>query len=291
MFKHRIVSGPAFAEIVVTLQKGQRILADGGALSYLRSPVRPGELNVGGVAKGIARFVAGESLFQNLYDVDPASQQTEGEICFASPFPGDALYLPLKSATSDDDAEKWVLSRGAYVASSDNVKVSGKLNWRGILPGQEGMVLSKVWSEGGAGCVFIGAYGGFRAHELGAGQVLLIDNGMFLACPASAYESQYNVVKLGRSLTSSLFGGEGLGMEFTGPCTVYTQSRNFNDLVGQIAARLPESSSSGALGAVAGNVAAGFFDGGGRSDQRPPKPKPTAKPVPKPVPRRKPSAT
>ena len=39
---------------------------------------------------------------------------------------------------------------------------------------------------------------------------------------------------------SSLLGGEGLGMRFDGPATVYTQSHNLNDLAAMIAARLPE---------------------------------------------------
>jgi uncharacterized protein (AIM24 family) len=74
---------------------------------------------------------------------------------------------------------------------------------------------------------------------------LLVDNGLFLACvrPAGNSGKLYSIVKLGKTLISSLLGGEGLGMKFQGPATVYTQSHNLNDLAGMIAARLPESSS------------------------------------------------
>jgi uncharacterized protein (AIM24 family) len=208
-------------------------------------------------------------VFQTVYEVDPsAADGAKGEVCFASCVPGDAVHIPMQPG------ETLVLSRGAYLASSPNVKVSGKLNWRGLLPvGQEeGLVLPKVTCEDdGPGCVFVSAYGGFREHNLGEGETLLVDNGLFLMCDG---HTAYTLVKLGQTLMSSFLGGEGFGMQFKGPCRVYTQSRNFNDLVAQIAYRLPgESGGGGAAGSLLGAV----VDGGGNG-----KPITTQKPGVKP---------
>jgi uncharacterized protein (AIM24 family) len=195
------------------------------------------------------RPFGGESLFQNVYSVPADGTNATGEVCFASCFPGDAMYLPM------DKDETWMLSRGAYLASSTNVKVSGKLNWRGLVRvGQdEGLVLPTVKCADGPGGLFVAAYGGFRAHVLAAGETLLVDNGMFLMCrKRSDGQPDYKLVKLGASFVSSFLGGEGIGMQFEGPGTVYTQSRNFNDFVAQIANRLPGGGGGGGGGGTAG---------------------------------------
>ena len=270
MYRYEVRGGPAFAEVVVTLAKGQKIVADGGALQWLRSPVLRGEWQLGGVLKAIGRALGGESLTQNVYEVDPAAPEgATGQVCFASPFPGDALCVTLREGVP------WTLSRGAYLASSPNVRVSGKLNWRGLLPfGQEeGAVLPTVVAKDGPGCVFVGAYGGHQVHDLRDGETLMVDNGLFLAADGDG--AQYELVKMGRTLMSSFLGGEGLGMMFRGPCRVHTQSRNFNDLVAQVAYRLPSDVGGGGVaGAVAAGAAAGAaadaldIFGGGRGKGR-----------------------
>ena len=232
----QIEGAPAFAEVVVKLSPGQSVLLDGGALQYMRGGVEHEGLEVSGIKKFFGRLLAGESLFLNRYFVpEAAPASTVGELAFASAYPGDAVVVDLAAG------DKWKLSRGAFIGSSEGVTVTGTLNWRGIVPfGQEeGLVLPEVACDAeGGGKVFLGAYGRFKAHELAQGEAMTVDNGLFLACPSSV---TYTIVKLGKSFITSLLGGEGLGMRFEGPCTVYTQSRNFNDLAALIAARLPPS--------------------------------------------------
>ena len=45
----------------------------------------------------------------------------------------------------------------------------------------------------------------------------------------------YTLEFLGKGLISTVLGGEGVGMAFEGPCTVYTQSHNINDLLTTVA--------------------------------------------------------
>lgn len=244
-YDYVIEGGPAFSELVVVLRPGQAILADGGALQHMRGGIERGQIKLGsgGVLSALGRAFGGESLLLNRYVAKTDARDDERRIAFASPFPGDALCLELAPG------DEWTLSRGAFLASSEAMQVTGKLNMRGIVPfGQEeGLVLPKVRCVGdGGGTLFVSAYGGCKKHELRHGDELLVDNGLFLACPGS---TSYQVVKLGKTLVSSLFGREGLGMRFVGPCTVYTQSRNFNDLVAELADALPGCRHGGGAGA------------------------------------------
>ena len=259
-YDYKIVGGPAFAEVVVSLKPGQAIVADGGALQYWKGPVEPGSLKASGF---FGRLFSGESVFTTQYSV-PSDASATGTIAFASPWPGDAVCLELKPG------EEWKLSRGAFIACSPNVSISGKLNWRGVFEvGQdEGFVLPKATCDpksSANGFVFVAGYGGIQKHVVAAGDTLMVNNGLFMAAPG---EVNYEIRRLGKNLLTSFFGAEGLGMGFTGPCTVYTQSRNLNDLIAEIAYRLPTGGSGGgsaieigvataagaALGDAAGNV-------------------------------------
>lgn len=224
----KITGGPAFSEIVVTLRHGQSILSDGGALQYMKGAVKHSKLVTSGI---LGKLLSNESAFGNKYVND--TENKVGTIAFASSYPGDAFAIDMKPGDS------WKLSRGAYVASSLNIRVSGKLNWRGafVFGQEEGFVLPLVTCKDAPGVVFVSAYGGYVKHVVPADDRLLVNNGLFLACAGSI---QYKVVKLGSSIINSVLGGEGLGMEFKGPCTVYTQTRNFNNLVSHIANRLPD---------------------------------------------------
>lgn len=260
--KHEVVGRPGFAEVVVTLQPRQQVQADGGALQWMRGGVTRGELKVEGVASAFGRLFGGESVFMNVYEGIESEVAEQRKVCFASPFPGDILSVKLKPGQAIK------VSRGAYIASTADVRVSGALNWRGILPfGQEeGLVLPTLQaSENADGMVFIGAFGSHQRHDLKEGDELLIDNGLFLACPENV---DYKIVQLGRSLLSSFLGGEGLGMQFMGPCTVYTQSRNFNDFVAQIAMQLPQGSGGGSSSGFSIDFSVGGAQRGGSKAQR-----------------------
>ena len=252
-YQAAVLGSPAFAHLEVELRPGQTIVSNGGALAYMREGVRRGELKLGGGALDfLKRAVAGQSMLQTTYTGLASGRRL---VTFASPVPGDILRLELAPGQSA------VVSRESYLAGSPTVAVGGKLNWRGVFGvGQdEGIVLPKltctpIEKRGGdpapaVGTAWLGSYGAFQRHELQPGESLLVDNGLFLACVRPAGDTGdrplYTVVKLGQSIMSSLLGGEGLGMRFDGPATVYTQSHNLNDLAAMVAARLPDEKRGG----------------------------------------------
>lgn len=234
-YEYTIRGQPAFAELDLMLKPGQKVYTDGGSLSYMREGVERGKLKFGGLGSIFGRTLGGQSVLQVSYTGLPTGVP---RLTLASPYPGDILHLRMQPGT------RTIISRGSFVAGSPNVQVNGRLNWRGaFMVGQEeGLVLPELQCAGdeGEGSAWLGAYGGFMRHVLEPGQIMLVDNGLFLACARpDASKAPYKVVRLGSSLTSSFFGGEGLGMEFSGPCILYTQSHNFNDLVFRVAERLP----------------------------------------------------
>lgn len=233
-YEFTIPENTSFGELNFQLKPNQSIISDGGSMSYMREGVERGKLSDsgnGGLFSGIGRLFSGQSTFMVSYT---GLEQGDSNIVFASTYPGDILHLTLKPE------EELIISRGSFLACSPNMEVSGKMNWRGLIDfGQEeGGVLPKITNKSSKpGHVWLGTYGRYKKHEIQEGESLLVDNGLFLSSLTSANNNDpiYTLVNLGRTITSTIFGKEGMGMKFSGPRTVYTQSHNFNSLVAEIA--------------------------------------------------------
>jgi uncharacterized protein (AIM24 family) len=224
------ISGGQFAQLRVVLRAGQVVTCDGGALAHMREGVDRGKIGAkGGVSSFLGRIFADQSpltvSYTGLSEKDYPDKQAR-TVVFAPSMPGEIMEFKLAKG------EKMAVTRGGYLASSPNVIVTGKFNWRGIFA-SEGAVLPTVQSRDGEGVVWLWAYGSIERHDLKQGQSLLVDNGLFFACTAG---TRFEIAKLGKNWTSTVLGGEGIGMRFKGPGTVYTQSHNFNDLVDKILA-------------------------------------------------------
>lgn len=94
IYQHTIRGSPAFAELDVDLAPGQMILADGGAMTFLREGVERGSLSTGGFLSALGRGFAGESVFMNTY-----TGLTNGSrhATFAAPYPGDMVHVPMSA--------------------------------------------------------------------------------------------------------------------------------------------------------------------------------------------------
>lgn len=227
MYEYTIKGGEAFAELWINLGAGQTIKAEGGAMSYMDGTVQM-ETQSGGFFKGIKRAFSGESFFQNLFT-------GPGNIVFAPSLPGSIIELDINVSNG------WLLQRDGYIASSPNIEVSSK--WGGLksMFGGEGAILTHVGlQEGGGnkGTVFAGGYGSIQKHEVPSGKEFVVDTGIFFATEDT---TQFKTSKVGGT-KSFFFGGEGLVMRFTGPCTVYTQSRGQDSLLSFIMSHIPSSS-------------------------------------------------
>lgn len=246
----KVTGAPAFAQLHVTLKAGQEILSSGGALAYMREGVDRGVLDTsGGIAGFFSKAVVGEGLhvsYKGLPDV--GGRALDRTVTFSAGMPGDILSLSLKTGQAA------IVSREAYLAGSPTVRLTAQINAKGLISfgdSGEDFILPRLSLDAGAksGTFWLGAYGAITKHVLEtADDTLTVDNGLFLAVVGNEEDvknnSLYTTVTLGKTLTSSFLGGEGLGIQFTGPHrVVYTQSHNLNELAAAVGARLPSSSS------------------------------------------------
>lgn len=226
MYDYKITGGPAFAEVTVNLVENQQLRAEAGAMSYMNGSIEM-ETKSGGIFSGIKRSFTGESFFQNIFT-------GPGSITLAPQMPGDIIDLEIAPDVG------WIVQKDAYIAGSPTIEVSSK--WGGFksILGGEGAFLTHLSVEDDVvekGLVFLGGFGSIEKHEVPAGQEMVLDTGTFFATPAS---TQFRTSKVG-GMKSFFFGGEGLVMRFTGPCTVYTQSRGMHSFIDRILQQVPKS--------------------------------------------------
>lgn len=205
-----IVNKPSFANIVVRLKAGEKIIAEANAMTSMSSTVEIDTQWSGGVIRAILKRVfGGESMFVNAF-----STLTEGEVRLTQPMPGDIECFTLNGNTM-------FLQPGAFIACEPGVKLGlSYAGWR-MLIGGEGLFRLKV---SGVGRVWFGAYGGIFEREITSEYI--VDSGHLVA-----YEPTVKArVGLAGGIISSFFSGEGLVTKLTGPGKIYMQSRSFGGL-------------------------------------------------------------
>lgn len=230
--KYQIVGTQGNAFLKFFLTPGDVVLADGGSMIYMDDTItlttsKPKK--GGGIMTALKRGLAGESLFQSYF---VAGDKPTAVLALSTPLPGDIMAIHLK------EGESWQLSAGSFLAATSNIQVSGTLRANGFISwgNDEGIMRTKVTAKDGDGMVWVESYGHIEKHGLKAGESLKVDNEGFLASPSGV---NYTLAKATKSLIASFLTKEGIVMRFTGPATVYTQSKGVKGLVGLIAPLLP----------------------------------------------------
>lgn len=215
----RIMGAPGSNYVIIDLMAGESIKSSPGSLIYMRGDVEKGEVEVGGIGKAFARMLGGENFVITTY----RGGAYGGAVAFGISLPGDIIYIDL------GPQQEIIISRGSFLCCTPGLEITATTRMQGALGvGQgEGFVLPVIKAGAEGGRVWLAAYGSFERIDLSTNETAVLDNGTFLSCPTSL---NYKVVKLGKTILSSLAGGEGLGMEFTGPASLYIQSKNINDL-------------------------------------------------------------
>jgi uncharacterized protein (TIGR00266 family) len=218
--KQVIEGSPSFARIDVTLEPGDRIIAESDAMASMDPRIsHQAKLN-GGLIKGILRRVlGGESVFINHYSNktnEPLSmtltQATPGDIKMIE-LKGDGLYM----------------QPGAFICCTPGVKLS--LKWAGIRSWFAREGLFRIYVEGN-GSVWLGGYGHIYEKEIDG--AYLIDTSHVLGYdPAMAIK-----IQLSGGLISSFLSGEGFLSRMEGKGKVLLQSRSMGGLVGFLNPRI-----------------------------------------------------
>jgi len=209
--QHQIEFSPDFALLHVQLQKGQQVFAEPSAMATMDTGIELKAGLRGGLRGSLGRAFGGESLIVNTF----TARDRAGEVTFAAGPAGDVVHYALRG-------QKLFLQRGAYVANSDGVDVTGKWQGaKGFFSG-EGLVLLQA---SGQGDVFFSSYGAIL--EIDVRDSFFVDTGYIVAFEDTL---QYRVtvlpgLRVGSKIKSFLFGGEGLVCKFTGQGKVWIQTR------------------------------------------------------------------
>ncbi|MGL5835399.1 MAG: TIGR00266 family protein [Waterburya sp.] len=212
--EYEIKYKPAFSAIFVTLQPGEKIVAEAGAMASMDSQVTIKTELAGDFLSALAKkFLGGESLFVNVF-----SNETKQN-----------LNLVLTQSVVGDIAEielhgkDMYFQPGAYIASTPGIKIGVRwAGWASLIAG-EGLFKLRL---SGKGKVWFGAYGGITKKAIN-GQ-FIVDTGHLVA-----YEPGIEMgIKLSNGLIGSLTSGEGFVNRLSGRGNIYLQSRSIGGLVG-----------------------------------------------------------
>jgi len=205
---------PSFAYVDVTLEPGEKIIAESDAMSSMAADLdMQAKLN-GGLIGGLGKkFLGGESLFINHF-----SNNTDGarKLTLVQPQPGDVCQHQL---TGDGIC----LQPGAYICSTTGVKLG--VRWAGLVSGISREGFFKLVCKG-EGTLWFGAYGGLMEREIDGEYI--VDSSHLVA-----YEPHMKLkLQMAGGIFSSFFGGEGLVTRVVGKGKIWTQTRSVSGLAG-----------------------------------------------------------
>lgn len=226
-------SRPSYGMAVVTMSKGEKLIAESGAMVAMSTGVLvdttfngAGKSGFIGFLKaalaGLARkFLAGESMFVNHFKAREDGQQ----VMLAPALIGDVIDIDM------EEGKAITVQASSYLASTPDVAV--ELVWGGfsMLFGGEGAFFLKC--KGKAGKLLINCYGAIEKMELDGKYV--VDSGHVVAFQGDV---KYKAKRVG-GWKSTLLSGEGLVLEFEGKGTLWLQTRNLGSLVSWISPILP----------------------------------------------------
>ena len=219
------IKGTPFPVVTCRLEKGETMITEKGAMSWMTSQMKMETNTNGGFMKGLGRMFSGESFFLNFYTAEADDQF----VTFSSSFPGRILDFKL------EDGRTIIAQKGALLAMEKSVEMNihfKKKVGAGFFGG-EGFIMQKF---SGNGHVFLEIDGDIVEYDLKAGEKLFIDQG-YLAAMEETVSFDIATVKGAKNI---LFGGEGLFLgTLTGPGKVWIQTMPMAGLVNFILSRIP----------------------------------------------------
>ena len=231
--KYRKTDSSVFPMIEVTLNHGEQIRIERGAMAYHNGDVvLEGKMNsnggggIGGALKALGRsIVTNESFF-----ITTVTSQRDGAVIGVAPkTPGSVMELAV-------GPQQWRINDGCFLACDDSVSYDVKTQSLGkaVFAGTGGLF---VMETTGQGMMLINAYGDILEFDLDGTKPFVVDNTHVVAWSSTL---NYDI-----KIASGTFGfktGEGLVNEFNGVGKVYVQTRNVQSLAEMLAPFMPSSS-------------------------------------------------
>jgi uncharacterized protein (TIGR00266 family) len=221
--EHDIDYRPSFALLTVRLDQGEQLRAEAGAMVSKSGGIDIETGASGGILGSLKRNVlGGESFFQNTFSASEA-----GEVTLAPALSGDIVRHDLTEETL-------YVQSGSFLACDPAIDLDTKFGGGRTFFGGEGLFLLSL---SGTGSTFLSSYGAVHERELDAGETYTVDTGHIVAFED---RTSFSVNRVG-GLKSTLFSGEGLVCEFTGPGKVWLQTRSFDHFLSFLIPQLPNT--------------------------------------------------
>lgn len=210
---YKILYQDAFPIISCKLKHGERLKAEADAMIAMSSTIDVTGGVEGGLFRGIARMIAGESFFFQYL----SANRGDGEVLLGHSTPGGIIDVEL------DGSYGLRVQKNGFLAATDGIQIDTNTQnlMQGIFSG-EGLFILKI---SGKGVLFISSYGAIHAINLNQGEEIIIDNGHLVAW---ADYMQYTIERASSGWGASIMSGECIVCRFKGPGTVLIQTRNPN---------------------------------------------------------------
>jgi uncharacterized protein (TIGR00266 family) len=249
--------GDDLQAVIVTLDPGEAVTAEAGAMMYMEDGIRPittldpnneGGGLLGKLMGGAKRVLSGDSFMMTVF-INESTQRRD--VAFASPFPG-----KIQAVNVLDWGGTIIAQRDAFLAGARGLDVSIALQRKigaGFFGG-EGFVLQRI---SGDGLAFLHASGTLVQRDLQPGEVLRVDTGCFVAMqPSVDYD-----IEMVKGIKTALFGGEGLFyVRLRGPGRIVLQTLPFSRLADRIIAAAPSGATGGGARGTLGSLGAFLGD-------------------------------
>lgn len=225
------VTGSIDPLLCVSLEKGEKVLAESNAMVAMDGDLSLKGRSRGGIMKSLARkFLNDETFFQQYVEAEKGA----GDVLLAPNIPGDIRIL-------DVGQRQYMISDGSFLAATEGVELEVKSQGLGrALLGDSGGFF--VMATDGSGQVAVSGFGSVRELEVKDGQTLVVDNGHLVAWDSDLdYELSLNTAHSGLfgKLVNSQITGEGIVLKFRGRGKVIVCSRNKGGFLDWVFANQP----------------------------------------------------
>jgi len=245
---HR-VKGTVMPVLEVDLEPGQKVISQGGELSWMTDTIRMTTATKGAGSSGVMgvlkRAVAGSTIFMSEYH----AEGSKGTVSFATKMPGEIRPVAV------GPGREYLVSRHGFLAGTDDVTLALAFQQKlgaGVFSGN-GFILQRL---AGQGVAWIELSGELIEYQLQPGETLHVHPGHIGIFDASV-TFDIEVVK---GIKNMLFGADSIFLvRLTGPGMVWLQTLPLPNLAHALAPFLekessgPTSSAGGIIGGLLGN--------------------------------------
>lgn len=198
----------------VTLGQGDIVKSKPGAMIHMS----PSVTLQGKIKVSMKKLFTGGEMAESSYT-------GPGTVSLAPVLFGDIVALQI------GQGQTWKVGKDAFLAATGGVERTTKSQGLGkaFFSGEDLF----IYNIGGNGIIWLTSYGAIEKIDLQQGQQHIVDNGHLVA-----WSCDYSIEKAGSGGFTSMKTGEGLVCRFTGPGSVYIQTRNleeFGDWVRSVA--------------------------------------------------------